>query len=74
MADQIAQQTAESFLCGIVQVVLVAHEDDLVLQDSLMQRLDRSRLQIARKLHATNFRPDIAADRADIEPDGSSAS
>src|SRR4051812_22863234 len=73
MADQIAEQMTERFLSGIVQVVLIAHEDHLVLQDRLMQRLDGRGLQIPGKLHATDFRPDVAADRADIEADGGRA-
>ena len=58
MADQIAEQMAEGFLHGIVQVVLITHEDDLVLQDGLMQHFDSRRLRLTGKLHATDFRPD----------------
>ena len=56
MRHQLAQPDSETFLLRIIEMVLVAKEDDLVLEQHLVDRADRFIGQIARQLDILDLR------------------
>ena len=58
MRHQLAEPDGEAFLLGVVEMVLVAKEDDLVLEQHLVDGADRLVGQIARQLDV----PDLGAE------------
>lgn len=66
MRHEIAEPTCEGFLLGIVQMSLIAEEDDLVFQKKLVDCCHRCIRKITAKADAFEFGSDTAGQRYDI--------
>ena len=58
MRDRLAQQIREGFLSGIVQMLLAAEEDHLVIVQRLANRRDLFLVDVAREMHPAYLRAD----------------
>ncbi len=60
MRHQLAEPDGKPLLLGIVEMVLIAEEDDLVLEQHLVDRSDGLVRKIARELDVPDFGADDA--------------
>ena len=66
MGHPVTKQAGERLLAGIVEVILAAEEDHLVLSPRVADRLGDLVGKIGRQLDAADFRTDTAGDGNDL--------
>jgi hypothetical protein len=67
MGREVAQSLCEALLPGIVEMSLVAEEDDLVLGERRLDRRDGGGRQFAVQSETVDPRADAAGERSDVE-------
>ena len=65
MGDRYAEQSGEGQLRTVVEVVLAAEEDHLVVEQRLVDLFDRSRIKVTAELYAVDSGADAAAQLGD---------